>query len=55
MRMNGSPLKPKKGEKAYILIPAHIKKSSKDLAAKRKISLSKLVSTLLDRASGEPS
>jgi hypothetical protein len=47
--MNGTPIKAKKGEKAYILIPEHIKKSSKDLAAKRKITLSELVARLIDR------
>lgn len=49
MRMKGALIKSKKGERAYILIPAHIKKSSKNLAAKRKISLSELVARLIDR------
>jgi hypothetical protein len=47
--MKGAPIKAKKGEKAYILIPEHIRKSSKNLAAKRKITLSELVARLLDR------
>jgi len=49
MRMNGALIKSKKGERAYIFIPAHIKKLSKDLAAKRKISLSQLVARLIGR------
>jgi hypothetical protein len=39
----------KKAEKAYIFIPADIKKSSKELATKRKISLSQLVARLLKK------
>lgn len=46
--MKEGKIKVKKSEKAYIFIPAHIKKSSKKLAAKRKISLSQLVARLLD-------
>jgi hypothetical protein len=45
--MTHGPIKIKKAEKAYIFIPAHIKKSAKDLAIKRKISLSELVARLL--------
>jgi hypothetical protein len=53
--VNAPNVKSKKGQKAYIYIPAHIKKSSKKLAAARRLSLSQLVTQLLARASGEPS
>jgi hypothetical protein len=46
--MKDLPVKIKKGEKAYVFIPAHIKKPAKALAAKRKISLSQLVARLLE-------
>jgi hypothetical protein len=46
--MKDLTVKIKKGEKAYVFIPAHIKKPAKQLAAKRKMTLSKLVATLVN-------
>lgn len=48
MRMLNLPSKKIKTEKAYIFIPAHVKKPAKQLAVKRKITLSQLVSKLVN-------
>ena len=54
-RMPRRPLNGQKVEKTNFFFPAMIKKAAQKLASKRRISLSQLVTQLLDRASGEPS
>jgi hypothetical protein len=49
------PLNGQKVEKTNFFFPAMIKKAAQKLASKRRISLSQLVTQLLDRASGESS
>jgi hypothetical protein len=46
--MPNPPYKKIKAEKAYVFIPAYVKKPAKQLAAKRKMTLSQLVARLLN-------